>query len=56
MQSISVSTRGRVVIPKSVRLRLGIEAGSRLELTEAGDEWILRVAKRPEKTSAGRQS
>lgn len=51
MDSISVSSKGQVVIPKQVRQRLGIQAGSRLELTEAGGELRLRLAKRPGKTA-----
>lgn len=51
MNSISVSSKGQVVIPKDVRQRLGIKAGSRLELTEAGSELRLRLEKRPGKTA-----
>lgn len=51
MESISVSSKGQVVIPKNVRERLGIKAGSRLELTEAGGELRLRPVERPRKTA-----
>jgi len=51
MSSVSVSSKGQVVIPKDVRQRLGIKPGSRLEFTESGGELRLRLAKRPGKTA-----
>lgn len=52
MDSISVSSKGQVVIPKEVRQRLGIQAGSRLQISEVGGELRLRLAKRPGKTGS----
>lgn len=51
MNSVSVSSKGQVVIPKEVRRRLGIKAGSRLEISESGGELRLRLAQRPGKTA-----
>lgn len=33
---------GRVVVPKTIRQGLGLEAGSELEITETGDAIVLR--------------
>lgn len=51
MNSVSVSSKGQVVIPKEVRQRLGIKAGSRLEISESGGELRLRLTHRPGKTA-----
>jgi len=51
MSSVSVSSKGQVVIPKNVRERLGIRTGSRLELTEAAGELRLRPERLPGKTA-----
>ena len=42
MASTTVSEGGRVVIPKAIRRRLGIEAGDVLELEEVDGEIVLR--------------
>ena len=42
MSSVSVSSKGQVVIPSDVRQRLGIRSGTRLLLTEIGGELRLR--------------
>lgn len=39
-----VTSKGQVTIPKSIRDRLGIEAGSRVEFVVHEGEAVLRVA------------
>ena len=39
---VTIDAAGRLVIPKQVRARLGVEAGSELELDEVGDHVELR--------------
>jgi len=51
MSTVSVSSKGQVVIPKDVRQRLGIRAGSRLEVSDTAGEVRLRLARRPGKTA-----
>ena len=41
-----VTARGQVTIPKHIRDRRGIAAGTRLEVAERGDEIVLRKAQR----------
>lgn len=43
---VTIDAAGRLVIPKQVRARLGLEAGSALELDEVGDHVELRPAGR----------
>lgn len=43
---VTIDAAGRLVIPKQVRARLGLEAGSELELDEVGDHVELRPAGR----------
>lgn len=43
---LTIDAAGRVVIPKQVRDRLGLTAGSELELDELGDHLELRPAGR----------
>ena len=52
MNSVSVSSKGQVVIPREVRQRLGIKTGSRLEISEIGGELRLKLTARPGKTAA----
>jgi len=42
MASLTVSTKGQVVLPVEVRRKLGIVGGSKLEFEVAGSEIILR--------------
>jgi antitoxin PrlF len=50
-----VTSKGQVTIPKHIRERRKIPAGTRLEVTEQGDdEIVLRRAKRTRKKSADR--
>lgn len=43
---VTIDAAGRLVIPKQVRARLGLEAGAELELDEVGDHVELRAAGR----------
>lgn len=45
METIRVSTKGQIVIPREVRARHGWEAGTELILEERGDVLVLRAAK-----------
>lgn len=45
MSFVIVSSKGQLVLPAPVRKRLGLGAGSRLELTEEADGLRLRVAR-----------
>ena len=47
MDATSVTSKGQVTIPKSVRQRLGIRTGSRIEFTVVGDHIELRVSSSP---------
>lgn len=43
MNQVSVSSKGQVVIPKSIRQQMGITAGTRLELSRKANELTLKV-------------
>lgn len=43
MSIITVSSKGQIVLPADVRRRLGMGAGSKIELIEDGDGLRLRV-------------
>jgi AbrB family looped-hinge helix DNA binding protein len=43
MLTMTLSSKGQVVIPKAVRERLGLRAGDVLEIEEQGDVLLLRV-------------
>ena len=43
MLTMTLSSKGQVVIPKAVRERLGLHAGDVLEIEEQGDALLLRV-------------
>lgn len=47
MTSTSVTSKGQVTIPKAVRSRLGIRAGTRVEFAVVGDRVELRVERSP---------
>jgi AbrB family looped-hinge helix DNA binding protein len=47
MDTTSVTSKGQVTIPKSVRQRLGIRQGSRIEFAVVGDDVVLRVRSAP---------
>lgn len=44
MEQTSVTSKGQVTIPKEVRQRMGIRAGSRIEFAIVGDHIEMRVA------------
>ena len=43
---ITVKSRGRIVIPRDIRERLGISEGTEMEVEVEGDKMILRRVKR----------
>ncbi len=47
MSSTSVTSKGQVTIPKAVRSRLGIRAGTKVEFAVVGDRVELRVQGSP---------
>lgn len=47
METVRVSSKGQIVIPKSLRTALHIETGSELSIFAAGGEIHLRQAERP---------
>jgi antitoxin PrlF len=46
MASATVTSKGQVTLPKSVRDRLGIEAGDRLEFVESEQGFLVIAATR----------
>jgi AbrB family looped-hinge helix DNA binding protein len=42
MSDTTVTSKGQVTIPKHIRERRGIAAGTRLEVSEEGDDIVLR--------------
>ena len=46
MQAVTIDKLGRIVVPKPLRDRLGLVAGSELELVEQPNGFLLRVASR----------
>ncbi len=53
MRTTSVTSKGQVTIPKSVRQQLGILQGSRIEFSLVGDHVELRVRDSPAEVPAG---
>ena len=51
MAMLVVSSKGHIVLPASARRRLGLGAGSTLEVLEEGDSVRLRVVRAVPKTS-----
>lgn len=47
METTSVSSKGRVTIPKELRQRLGIRQGSRIAFLLVGDHVVMRVHRSP---------
>jgi len=45
MPTLLVSSKGQIVLPAALRRRLGIGAGSRLEVLEEADGLMLRVVR-----------
>lgn len=46
MSSATVTSKGQITLPKSVRERLGIEAGDRLEFVESEQGFLVVAATR----------
>lgn len=44
--NVSIDNAGRIVLPKPIRERLGLEGGDELELEETAEGVVLRVAGR----------
>jgi len=53
METVKVSSKGQVVIPKSLRDSQHIEAGTELVITAVGGELRLRPVRNPSTTSLG---
>jgi AbrB family looped-hinge helix DNA binding protein len=51
MEATSVTSKGQVTIPKTVRQRLGIRQGSKVEFALAGDHVEMRVVSSPAEVS-----
>lgn len=47
MDSVSVTSKGQVTIPKDIRQKLGIRAGSRVTMRVVGDRAELLVVSQP---------
>jgi antitoxin PrlF len=45
MSTLLVSSKGQIVLPAATRRRLGLGAGSRLEVSEEGDGLRLRIVR-----------
>lgn len=52
MEHSSVTRKGQVTIPKSVRQRLGIRQGTQIEFSLVGDYVEMRVKSTPEDVSS----
>ena len=53
MEATSVTSKGRVTIPKEVRQQLGIRQGSRIEFSLVGDHVEMRVKSSPPNSGFG---
>lgn len=53
MEQSSVTSKGQVTIPKSVRQQLGIRQGSQIEFSLVGDHVEMRVKSTPQGVPAG---
>ena len=51
MESTSVTSKGQVTIPKEVRQRLGIRAGTRIEFVVVKNHVEMRVSSTPSEPS-----
>lgn len=45
MSTVTVSSKGQVVLPAELRRRLGLAAGAKLEVVEVADGVMLRVVR-----------
>jgi len=53
MASVPVTSKGQVTIPKDIRQKLGIRAGSRVEMRVVGDHAELVVVSQPAEVASG---
>lgn len=53
MTTLTVSTKGQIVLPAALRRRLGMGAGAKIEAVEEADGLKLRVARAVETTDVG---
>jgi antitoxin PrlF len=53
MSDTVVTSKGQITIPKQIRERKRIAAGTRLEVTEQGDDIVLRKSKRGGRARGG---
>jgi len=53
MESVSVTSKGQVTIPKEIRQKLGIRAGSRVAMRLVGDHAELVVVSQPVEVESG---
>jgi AbrB family looped-hinge helix DNA binding protein len=53
MDSVSVTSKGQVTIPKDIRQKLGIRAGSRVTMRVVGDHAELLVVSQPAEVTGG---
>lgn len=53
MEQSSVTSKGQVTIPKSVRQQLGIRQGSQIEFSLVGDHVEMRVKSTPQGMPVG---
>jgi AbrB family looped-hinge helix DNA binding protein len=51
MATTTLSTSGRIIIPKEIRERRGWAPGLTLEVEERGDDIVLRPARAPARTT-----
>jgi len=54
MSTLTVSSKGQIVLPAAIRRRLGMGAGAKLEVIEDTDGVKLRVLRPVEKTDLSR--
>ncbi len=47
MEASTVTSKGQVTIPQSLRQRLGIRQGSRVEFSLAGEHVVMRIVHSP---------
>ena len=50
MSTLTVSSKGQIVLPAAIRRRLGLGAGAKVEVIEETDGVTLRVVRAVEKT------
>ncbi len=53
MATATLTSKGQITLPKSVRERLGVEAGDRIEFIESEHGFVVRPATRDIRTLKG---